>query len=406
MTLIECFADAHIDNISACLRLRPEKMVLIGKADEMRTPMKRYQKLLRQRGMNTQVSMCDIQGKDIGGIASALAPLIRSGESCVLDLTGGDEMVIMAVGAVLAGLDDARRQKIRVEKYDHNQNAVLDCGNENRRLDCEQVTLTVAELVALHGGSLYPDAYQPPKTYGTEALEGLWRMSSADSRAWNRAMMTLSEFESRSESKMQICLCLDEIRDGIRDFDRKEREVRGLLDRLHRSGVITDQSSARVLKYSYNSEMMRYCMAKAGNILEIKTLLEGRVAAEKGIPLFGDCRMSVSIDWDGVVDFVGNTPETRNEIDVVLMNGTTPLFVSCKNGNIGDEELYKLNTVAARFGGPYAKKMLVATELDRKSPQANRSFMQRAWDMDIFLVTDAAELTKEEWQAAFCQAVK
>jgi hypothetical protein len=116
--------------------------------------------------------------------------------------------------------------------------------------------------------------------------------------------------------------------------------------------------------------------------------------------------MSVSIDWDGMVDFVGNTPETRNEIDVVLMNGTTPLFVSCKNGNIGDEELYKLNTVAARFGGPYAKKMLVATELDRKSPQANRSFMQRAWDMDIFLVTDAAELTKEEWQAAFCQAVK
>ena len=89
---------------------------------------------------------------------------------------------------------------------------------------------------------------------------------------------------------------------------------------------------------------------------------------------------------------IGHTTDN----DIISLNGDAATI----------EELYKLNTVAARFGGPYAKKMLVATELDRKSPQANRSFMQRAWDMDIFLVTDAAELTKEEWQAAFCQAVK
>ena len=406
MTLIECFAEAHVDNISASIRLRPEKMVLVGCADEMRTPMKRYQKLLHQRGIKTQVSMCDIQGKDIGEIASALALLIRGEDSCVVDITGGDEMVIMAIGAVLAGLDPVQRQRIRVEKYEYQRDTVVDCGNEKRSLPHKSVTLTVEEVIALHGGSLYPTAYQPPKDYTVEALEGVWRLSSADSRAWNRMLMTLSEFESRSESKMQIFLRLDEIRDGIRDFDKKEDEVRKLLSTLHRSGVITDQSSAHVLKYSYRSEMMRYCMAKAGNILEIKTLLEGRAAGEGEIPLFGDCRMSVSIDWDGQVDFYGNMPETRNEIDVVLMHGTTPLFISCKNGNIGDEELYKLHTVATRFGGPHAKKMLVATELDRKSPQANRSFIQRAWDMDIFLVTDAAELSGAEWQEVFAQAVK
>jgi hypothetical protein len=62
--------------------------------------------------------------------------------------------------------------------------------------------------------------------------------------------------------------------------------------------------------------------------------------------------------------------------------------------------------VAERFGGPYAKKMLIATDLERKSPAASRAFIQRAWDMDIFLVTDAAQLSTEEWRQIFKQAMK
>ena len=148
-------------------------------------------------------------------------------------------------------------------------------------------------------------------------------------------------------------------------------------------------------------------MQKAGNALEVKVLLEARALLKNGKPFFSDCQTGVNIDWDGIVyDPMDRMPETRNEIDVVLMSGLTPLFISCKNGNIGDEELYKLHTVAQRFGGPHARKMLIATDLDRKSHAANRSFSQRAWDMDIFLVTDAAELSKEEWRQVFLQAMQ
>ena len=117
--------------------------------------------------------------------------------------------------------------------------------------------------------------------------------------------------------------------------------------------------------------------------------------------------MGVSIDWDGVLQHPAQQlPDTRNEIDVVLIHGTTPLFISCKNGSIGEEELYKLHTVATRFGGPHAKKMLIATELNKKSAAANRAFTQRAWDMDIFLVPDAAELSADEWRDIFLQAIR
>lgn len=407
MTLIECFTAAHVDNIAACLRLCPEKLVMVGDAEQMREPVLRYRALLQRRGMRTEIAMCDVGGKDLADTYAALNSLVCQKSQCVIDLTGGEETVIMAVGAVLAGLDSKQRENIRVEKFDRAAGAVVDCANGKRMLPGEDVALTVEELIALHGGSMQPGAYQPAADCGPRDLAGLWHIVADAPRNWNRAIMLLNEFESRADSKTDISLPLQSLQGGISGFEQKETIVRDLLGKLQQRGVIDDQSSRYALEYTYRSSMLRYCTLKAGNVLEVKTLLEGRAARENGELLFQDGRMSVSIDWDGVI---GNpaqrVPETRNEIDVVLMHGTTPLFISCKNGNIDDGELYKLNTVADRFGGPYARKMLVATDLDQKSPAANRAFIQRAWDMDILLVTDAAQLTQEEWQQIFQKAVQ
>lgn len=407
MTLIECFTGSHIDNIAACLRLQPDRMVMVGNAAEMNGHIKRYQKLLKQRSITTEITTCDVQSKDIGEIYTVLKNVVLEAKDCVIDLTGGDECVIMAVGAVLAALPAEVRQQVRVEKFDHDADAVRDCIHGNRKIAAKDVDLTVTELITLHGGVLHPDAYQPPEGSSCRDLAGLWDIVSESPKDWNRAIMLLSEFESRSDSKTQVFLSLSHLRNSIPNFDSKENTVRELLGKLHHRCVIDDRSTGNTLEYTYTSPLLRHCTLKAGNVLEIKTLLEGRGVPENGKPYFQDCRMSVTIDWDGIVyDPMDHIPETRNEIDVVLMHGTTPLFISCKNGNIGEEELYKLHTVAAQFGGPYARKMLIATDLDRKSPSANRAFIQRAWDMDIFLVTDAAELSGEEWRQVFKKAMQ
>ena len=113
--------------------------------------------------------------------------------------------------------------------------------------------------------------------------------------------------------------------------------------------------------------------------------------------------MSVGIDWDGLVDAQGF--DTCNEIDVVLMHGTTPLFVSCKNGNVDKDEPYKLHTVATRFGGPYARKMLIVTDPGQKKGRAYQTLRQRASDMGISFVSNAAKLTPQEWSQIFIQAM-
>lgn len=406
MTLIECFTSSHIDNIAACLRLRPEKMILVGNVEEMGAPVKRYQKLLKQRGQRTEIVMCDVRGKDIDGLCAALRKLLQEEPDCLMDLTGGDERVILAAGAALAQLEPAVRQRIRIEKFEYGTGAVLNCVGGDRETG-KNVSLTVEELIAIHGGILYPASYQPPMSDTSKNIADLWSIASEDPKSWNRGIMLLNEMESRADSKTQVFLPLEHLRNSISGFEQKETIVRELLEKLHQHGIIQDQSGDYALEYTYTSSLMRYCTLKAGNVLEIKTLLEGREVLEGGAPFFQDCKMSVSIDWDGVLHNVRERiPETRNEIDVVLMHGLTPLFISCKNGDIGEEELYKLHTVAQRFGGPYAKKMLIATDLNLKNSSGNRAFIQRAWDMDVFLVTDAADLSREEWKQIFKQAIQ
>lgn len=407
MMLIESFTNSHIDNILSCLRLRPDKMVMVGNADEMREPVKRYEKLLAERGLATRISECDVYGKDLREICNALYDLVRAEEDCVIDLTGGDELVMMAVGAMLAGMEASERQRIRVEKLDRHTGRVFDCMNRYCALPGEAVALTVDELLALHGGVLHPSTYQPPMDCSYKDLERLWRMASGKPKKWNQSVAVLNEFESWADSKMQVYLPLEYVRGDIHNFYQNESLVREFLERLQHCGVIADQSNRYALEYTYTSPMMRHCLEKAGNMLEVKTLLEGRAVKENGKPFFQDCRMGVNIDWDGIIyDPEEQVPETRNEIDVLLIHDATPLFISCKNGNVQEDELFKLHTVATRFGGPNARKMLIATDLDGKNPASVRALIQRAWDMDIIFVTDVAELSHEQWQQILMRAVQ
>ena len=109
---------------------------------------------------------------------------------------------------------------------------------------------------------------------------------------------------------------------------------------------------------------------------------------------YNDVVNGVYIDWDGEIHTEKGVQDTENEIDVLMMHGIIPVFVSCKNGKIETEELYKLNSVAERFGGSYAKKVLIASSLgDGKSDKA---FRQRAKDMNIRIVDKITEKNDEE----------
>ena len=94
---------------------------------------------------------------------------------------------------------------------------------------------------------------------------------------------------------------------------------------------------------------------------------------------------TVGINWDAAEQ--GEKMITHNEIDVIMMHGMVPVFVSCKSGMVEMEELFKFATVADRFGGDYAKRVLVAPSLTGLNNE--ESIRARAEDMNIQILDNA-----------------
>ena len=158
--------------------------------------------------------------------------------------------------------------------------------------------------------------------------------------------------------------------------------IRALLE----AGLITELRVDENLTVTYKDEQVKRCLVKAGQVLEMKVLSAAMNCREKdGTPTYDDAVNGVMIDWDGVLRPGG--VDTENEIDVLMTHGMVPVFVSCKNGYVEINELFKLNTVAEQFGGKYAKKVLIVSELEEDDPHT-KALRQRADDMDIRIVAN------------------
>lgn len=155
--------------------------------------------------------------------------------------------------------------------------------------------------------------------------------------------------------------------------------------------------------FRYKNRIVDECLNKSGTILEYRTFLAGIRAERDNLPLYDSVETGIVISWNEYDSRGG----TQNEIDCMLMNGVCPVFISCKNGDIKTEELYKLGTVSERFGSDYAKKYLLSTvyfdESLRRSGEtigkAAATLKERAKEMDIRLLSKAHTLNKNSFDA-------
>jgi hypothetical protein len=408
MILVECFDPrSPIANIAACLQLRPERVIYLGEKAHMEDALPRYQNFFRSFGMHLQVEDREVCLTDVAGTVDTLLDIFRCEQVCTVDITGGDERMMVAMGAALAAVPQQQRSKIRLQRFNLNDNTVHLLDQPGSSVAVDFPRLSVDALIRLHGGLVYPAADQPSTLYGPRHLQELWDIMRDDPKEWNRRLSLLNEFESKGGAKIHVRLSRSVLQERIKKFEEKEPLFLALLEVFSSHGVIRDHSWGDQLDYTYASPLLRYCTFRAGNILEIRSLLEARDLRDGNQAYFDDCQMGVHIDWDGQVPNQQNEDSgTHNEIDLILTRGITPLFVSCKNGDIGDDELYKLHTVAHRFGGPYARKMLICSDLDRKNEKADLAYSQRARDMGIYLVTDAATHSTQQWQEDFRRAME
>lgn len=408
MTVLEFFDKNPLENLVTTLTLRPDRVIFFGKADLMKQQREACIDLLKKKKINTEVIWQRVDCENLPLLIETLERTVAKEKDCVIDVTGGEDLVLVAAGAVYEKLRGTHN--VQLQRFDLSRGRFFDCDGDEKVINEDLPRLSVEENIALRGGVV---RYQSKEASGTEKwqitpelqqyTEILWNISRRDPAQWNSAISVLRGQEKRPDRKksLQISINIARLKKAVEKSDAGYAYLHGVLLEMKNRALLTDFSETEEkITYRYRDEALYRLLSKAGNVLEVKILLLVLgMKNEDGSPWCTDAVNGVYIDWDGQLHTrYDEEKDTENEIDVLLMRDIFPVFISCKNGMVKEEELYKLSTVADRFGGKYTRRVLCATYLG-KSEGSNAYLRQRAADMYITLIENIHTMSDEEIEA-------
>lgn len=356
MTIVEFFDKDAIENIVSSLLCNPDKVVLIGdNFKAMKKAIARYEKILAKHGKNVVFHPISVSRNDLQIIVDVLMGLLAEDGEITIDLTGGGDLYLVAAGIVYSSHPPC----VQLHRFNINNDKIYDCDADGNVIasSSEGLALTIDENVAAYGGRvIYENENSPIVTHKwdftdevVEDIDIMWSICCKDSKEWNNLGTHLVSV-SGDESHLRLQTTGD-----------KFAVVPDTIIQLKRYGLVSDvKNEDGVISFECKSKCVKDCLSTSGQLLELKTTVVISSLKGDGVnPIATDVMTSVAIGWD---DDATDEKDVKNEVDVVAMNGLIPVFISCKNGDVDVDELYKLNTVAIRFGGKYAKKILIATD--------------------------------------------
>ncbi len=409
MTYIEFFDKTAAENISACLTYAPERVIYIGDDSKLiQKHIENYKRVFSDRGISIEFLYRTVSKSNLQRSVEVLSELVETYDDCVFDITGGEEILTLALGVVY---DRYPGKNIQIHKFNLRNNAVYDCDKDGTTIYRDPPTLSIEENVRIYGGDIIYGSINEDNTYKWDMspdfindIELIWNVCKGDVRYWNMQIGILEAIEkvgSVSEDGLTTVAKLDTVKTYLVQHKSKYKPAHGILNYLAKNHLITlfDDSDEETVTVSYKNAQVKKCLTKAGQALEMKVYSTARGIVDKeGVPVYDDALNGVVIDWDGKAhdEETEDVYDTENEIDVLLMHDVVPVFISCKNGVVTSDELYKLNTVAERFGGKYSKKVLVATSVSNMG-ETGKYLRQRADDMNIKVIENVQEFDDAEF---------
>ncbi len=408
MTYVEFFDKTAAENISACLTDTPDRVIYLGdNLKLMKKHIARYEKLFSDRGEKIEFLTKTVSKSNLDNAVEVITEIVEAYDDCVFDITGGEEILNLALGVVYAKYPD---KNLQIHKINLRNNVVYDCDKDGSTIFEETPKLSVEENIRIYGGDILYGDINGDDTYKWELTPGfvkdisrIWSVCKGNVRLWNTQIGVFEAAEevgSISGDGLTTTAKISAIDMYLSKHKAAYRKIKGMVNCLLKQGLLTffDDSDETELKISYKNPQVKKCLTKAGLALEMKVYISAKGLLDNdGNPVYNDVMNGVLIDWDGAFhNEEENEPyDTENEIDILMMHDMVPVFVSCKNGIVTADELYKLNTVAQRFGGKYAKKVLVATSISVFG-EAGKYLRQRAQDMNIKLIENIQELDDGE----------
>ena len=401
MTIVEFFDKTPLENIAGAMLLKPRKVIYVGdKRKRIEKGIRAYKRVMAQRGIDVIMTYSIASRNSIDDIVDTLEHIVASNPDAVFDITGGEDLYLAAVGIMM----ERHKGEIQCHRFNLKNSVLIDCDADGNVYEVESFDISAEENIILHGAEIVRESEESDfGTYDWDFndefcldIEKMWTICRNDSRLWNAhvgTLRTVNELYSFQDS-MTVSFNKAEAQEEVRRRGIKYVFITGIMKALEENGLISKLIIGDEISFTYKNSQIKRALTLAGQILELFVAKRIIHVEDDGIPLYHDTRVGLIVNWDAAED--EERVKTVNEIDVLTMKDSIPVFISCKNGVFDVDELYKLETVGNYFGAEYAKKVLVTGDLNRMGPRAEH-IRRRAADMNIRLIENVDEITDEDF---------
>jgi len=377
-TLVELYDPQNIlDNIMVPYIFTPDRVVyLCDGREESRAGVEKLKTALTERFPKMEI-FCEVL-ENSEQVFPLCEKLISVYPDPVFDLTGGMDAVGFAVTL-----------------FCHTRIRPCICVDwQQRKLICSEAAekyqeqfhipqLSIEDLLHACGAALQRKMHETPKKEWFDALTTFYEETLRYPKDWLSTCKYLQQMAAKAENEGHPL----SFTGNTVITDRSSKVLRchpDFMKLAYRLGFLRklEWKKSTVSVTFADKTILRY-LTSQGTWLELYVYI---TAMQSG--RFHDCRMSVVIDWDGIFLKRDNV---INEIDVTLMRGARPVFISCKTSVPNTENLNEIYLYAKRLGGSHAQAMLVTTQdVKRQSPTVHL----RAKELGVILV-ERNDLLKE-----------
>ena len=367
---IELFDKEPIENLITCLNFEMDKVVYFGYSDVMTTQaIQNTQRALRVKCGDVAVEFIEVRRNALDQIINALSITVAQenskGNQCFFDLTGGEDLALVAMGIVSKKYGcQMHRFEVSTGKLFLFDVATDMVSNERKTKACgieecvkhREIKLTLDDMISFQGGVILRDDGQAyHRALDTEAffesVSAMWSLGVCDNKKWNGLANVLKECGEYTDEDFHVCIPQKKLEQIVSRVSTiaPYPVFYDYLEQLESKKILINlYTENEHVNFTYQCEAVQEVLIDAGRLLELVTYYERKRSGK-----YSDCRTGVKIDWDGIIR--NDKTDVKNEIDVMLLEGYCPVFISCKNGRVDQMALYEVDAVAKRFGGKYVK---------------------------------------------------
>ena len=397
MTIVEFYDSDPIENAVSLLLEGAEKIIYIGyNSKQLKRVIEDYSEIASNKGVLVEFDSKTANRNDLLSITTVLENIVEAEKECVFDLSGGDDLYLVAAGIVY----ERNKDKVQLHRFNVRNGKLSDCDADGNILKTSFKELSLNEIIRCSGGRIIYDSEEPLATHiwdftpdFVSDVEVLWGLCTKNNRYWNMMISSIGQNTVyKNDDLLSIEINYNALENSLNNKGVNDNYVKEFFKKLSGCGFIKDLViTEHTLSYKYKNNDIKECLSKAGLLLELFIMIKATALKnEDGSSYYTDALTGVMIDWND--EEIEDRRPVRNEIDVLLVKGLVPVFISCKNGEVEVDELYKLSTVANRFGGKCAKKVIIAPSIEKKKKKAEY-IAERANEMGIKIIKDFDEFT-------------